>query len=254
MMNSTNPLSVKQPTPDFVIQSIPWNMEEDLNTGWRRQIFFFGPTSFLDELCIHAGVLSAHVAPHPPHCHEHEEVHISLSETLKFVVCEAGSDIENARSIDNGSVFFTDSSIPHSFRNAASPPAAYLHFRWKNESKASRAGKEPLQFYYSPLDQNKMCGQSVHNGIGIDEIYSGPSLYLSRLRTIFMRLQAGDVIPLHRHPHEVIFILVSGSIEILGWKLDAPGFAFLGTQVPHHIINRGPDSAHLYAFELHQEV
>ena len=134
-----------------------------------------------------------------------------------------------------GLFFLLIPSIPHSFRNAASPPAAYLHFRWKNESKASRAGKEPLQFYYSPLDQNKTCGQSVYNGVEIDEIYSGPSLYLSRLRAIFMRLKAGDVIPLHRHPHEVIFILVSGSIEILGRKLDAPGFAFLGTQsAPPH--------------------
>jgi mannose-6-phosphate isomerase-like protein (cupin superfamily) len=254
MMNSTNRLSVKKPIPDFVIQSISRNMAEDPLTGWHRQILFLGPTSYLDELCIHAGVLSAHVAPHPPHCHEHEEVHISLSETLEFVVCEAGSVIENASSIDNGSVFFTDSSIPHSFRNTASQPAAYLHFRWKNGFKTFGAGRKPLQFYYSPLDQNKTCGHSVYNGIEIDEIYSGPSRYLSRLRAIFMSLKDGDVIPLHRHPHEVIFILVKGSIEILGRKLDAPGFAFLGTQVPHHIINRGPDSAHLYAFELHQEV
>lgn len=253
-MNSFDLLSTKQPSPDFVIQSIPRNMEENPKTGWHRQIFFFGPTSFLDELCIHAGVLSSHVAPHPPHCHEHEEVHISLSETLEFIVCETGSKIENIKPIDNGSVFFTDSNIPHSFRNTASRPAAYLHFRWKNESKISRAGKELLQFYYSPLGQNKTCGQSVYNGIKIDEIYTGPSLYLSSLRAIFMRLQAGDVIPLHRHPHEVIFVLVNGSVEILGRRLDAPGFAFMGTQVPHHIINRGRDSANLYAFELHQEV
>lgn len=244
---------MKKPPPDFMIQSIPRNMEEDPKTGWHRRIYFFGPTTFLSELCIHAGILSAHMAPHPPHCHEHEEVHISMSENLEFVVCEAGSDIENARPIDYGSVFFTDSNIPHSFRNAASPPAAYLHIRWKNESKVSCSETKRLQFYYSPVGQNKMYAQSIHQGIDSDEIYSGPSLHLSRFKVLFIRLKAGDVIPLHRHNHEVIFVLVSGTVKILGRRLDAPGFAFMGTQVPHHIINQGPDPAQLYAFELHQE-
>lgn len=253
-MNSTNPLSMKKQPPDFVIQSIPRHMEEDPNTGWNRRIFFFGPTAFLNELCIHAGVLSAHMAPHPPHCHEHEEVHISLSENLEFVVREAGSDIENVRLIDNGSVFFTDSNIPHSFRNTASPPAAYLHLRWKNESKAYCAETKRLQFYYSPVGQNNMCGQSIYESHKIDEIYSGPSLYLSHFRALFIRLEVGGVIPLHRHNHEVIFVLVSGSVEILGRKVEAPGFAFMETQVPHHIVNQGPNTAQLYAFELHQEI
>ena len=253
-MNSTDPLSIKKTPPDFVIQNIPRHMDEDPNTGWNKRIFCFGPTSFLNELCIHAGVLSAHVTPHQPHCHEHEEVLISLSENLDFVVCEAGSDIENARPIDNGSMFFIDSNIPHSFRNTAFQPAAYIHLRWKNESKASCAETKRLQFYYSPVGQNKMYAQSVHQGINSDEIYSGPSLYLSRFRALFIRLKAGDMIPLHRHNHEVIFVLISGSVEILGRKVEAPGFAFMETQVPHHIINQGPDPAQLYAFELHQEI
>jgi quercetin dioxygenase-like cupin family protein len=252
-MNSNDIGSIKQPPLDFVIQGIPRHMEEDLNTGWKRLVYFFGPTSFLDELLIHAGVLSAHVTPHPRHCHEHEELHIALSENFELLGREAVSDIENLRSVDNGSVFFTDSNIPHSFRNTASRPAAYLHIRWKNKFKKPRTEMKQLQFYYSTIGQNKMGMQSVHNGLAIDEIYSGPSLYLSHFRAIFMRLQAGDVIPLHRHPHEVIFVLSSGSIEILGRKMDAPGFAFMGTQVPHHIINHGPETAQLYAFELHPE-
>lgn len=236
-----------------MIQGIPRHMPEDPNSGWYRRVYFLGPTSFLDELCIHAGVLSGRIAPHPPHCHEHEELHIALSEDLAFVVCDEGSDIENARPIDNGSAFFTDSSIPHSFRNTASQPGAYLHIRWKNKPKAVRTEMKRLQFYYSPVGQNKMVSKSVHGGPETDEIYTGPSLYLSRLRAIFIRLQAGDVIPLHRHPHEVIFVLINGSVEILGMKVDAPGFAFMGSEVPHHIINHGPDPAQLYAFELHPE-
>ena len=252
-MNPTNLHSPKQPPPDFVIQSVPRNMEEDPNTGWHKRVFFLGPTSFLNELCIHAGVLSAHVIPHPPHCHEHEELHIALSENFEFLACEAGSDIENTRPIDNGSVFLIDSNIPHSFRNATSQPAAYLHIRWKNEFKASRTETKPLQFYYSPVAPNKPSKQSVQGGLENNEIYSGPSRYLSHFRAIFVRLQAGGVIPFHRHPHEVIFVLVSGSVEILGRKVDAPGFAFMGTQMPHRIINHGPATAQLYAFELHQE-
>lgn len=253
-MNSANPLSIKKPPPDFMIHGIPQNMKENRDTGWYRNVFYFGRTSFLDEFLIHAGVLSAHVTPHPPHCHKHEELHIALSENLEFVLCEVGSDIENAQPIDKGSLFFTDSNIPHSFRNTSAQPAAYLHFRWMNESKASPALKKRLQFYYSPSAQKKMSGKPVHKGLEIHEIYSGPSLYLPHFRVIFMRLLAGGVIPYHRHSHEVIFVLVSGSVEILGRKVDAPGFAFMGTQVPHPIINHGPDPAQVYAFELHQKV
>lgn len=236
-----------------MIQSIPQHIDEDPNTGWNRWIFYFGPTSFLNELLIHAGVLSAYVTPHPPHCHEHEELHVALSDNFELLGRDEGSNMEHARPIDKGSIFFTDSNIPHSFRNTAYQPATYLHFRWKNKVRTSRAEMKPLQFYYSPLDPKKICAQSVYQGLKIDEIYSGPSLYLSRLRAIFIRLQAGDVIPLHRHAHEVIFVLVGGAIEIIGRKLEAPGFAFIGTQMPHNIINHGPEPAQLYAFELHQE-
>jgi hypothetical protein len=48
-------------------------------------------------------------------------------------------------------------------------------------------------------------------------------------------------------------MFISGSLEILGRKLQAPGFAFMGTQVPHYIMNHGPEPVEYYAIELHGE-
>jgi mannose-6-phosphate isomerase-like protein (cupin superfamily) len=193
------------------------------------------------------------VTPHPPHCHEHEELHISLSENLEFVFCETDSGSEKARPIDNGSVFYTRSNIPHSFRNTASQPAAYLHFRWKSKSEATRTEMKRLQFYYSPAGQREMSSSPGRDGVDVIELYNGPSLYLTRFRALFVRMAAGGVIPLHRHSHETIFAFVSGSVGFLGRNVDAPGFAFTGTQMPHSIINQCTETAQFYAFELHQE-
>ena len=248
-MNPESKPSNRQRPPDFVIQAIPRDMAEDPGTGWNRRIFFLGPTTFLDELCIHAGVLSGHMTPHPPHCHEHEEVHIALSGNLEFISGEEGSDIVNATPVDNCSIYFTNSKIPHSFRNAAPGPSAYLHLRWRGTPKEARAEGSLLKFYYSPAGLGPLTGK----GPEVHEIFSGPSVYLSHLKAMLVRLPAGGSVPFHRHPHEVIFALISGSVEILGKKIDAPGFAFMGTRMPHHIINKGPGPAQFYAFELHQE-
>lgn len=251
--SSPHRCALNQPTPDFVICGVPRHMEEDPETGWYRRKLFFGPTSFLDELCVHVGLLSGHVTTHPPHRHEHEELQIALSKSIEFVCCDADSAMGKALPIDKGALLFTDSDIPHTFRNTSSQPAAYLHVRWKNTS--SRPGREMmrLQFQFSPGGKGKMPWRPTDQGCETVEIYSGPTRLLPHLRALYIRLQPGGVIPFHRHAHEVIFALVSGSVDILGRKVDAPGFAFMGTLVPHCIDNRGLEAAELYTFELHPE-
>ena len=244
---------MKQPVPDFVIRGAPRDMVEDPDTGWRRRVLFFGPSLLVDELCVHAGLLSGHVTPHPPHCHDHEELHIALSDNLEFIGCSPASDVVPAEPVDKGSLLFADSGIPHSFRNTASEPAAYLHVRWMKTAPSSRPEMRGLRVYYSPAVHSDTIPRSYQDGCETLEIYSGPSRYLSRLRALFIRLRPGGVVPVHRHAHEVIFVFMAGSAEILGKKVDAPGFAFIGSGVPHYISNHGPEPAELYAFELHQE-
>jgi len=227
-------------------------MEEDPPTGWHRQVLFSGPTSFLDELYVHQGLLSGYMEPHPPHCHEHEELHIALSENFEIVGRDADSGVEKALLVEKGALMYIDARIAHTMRNTAAEPADYFHVRWKN---ASRTFPSELEsgLYYSPSSQSGEFKWSTRQGSETVEIYSGPSRYLPRLRMLFTRVLAGGVIPAHRHDHEVIFVFTSGSVEILGRKVDAPGFAFMGTQVPHYVFNHGPEPAEYYAFELHGE-
>lgn len=244
---------MKQPLPDFVIWEAPRHMEEDPETGWAIGILFFGPTSFLGELCVHTGLLSGHVMPHPPHCHEHEELIIALSENIEFVGCDADSDVQYARPVDRGSLLFTGSNIPHSVRNNASHPATYFHLRWKNTATGFPSEMQHLEFYYSPGSRSGDFKSSTHEDSETIEIYSGPTRYLPRLRALFTRILPGGVIPSHSHAHEVTFLFISGLVEINGRRLEAPGFAFMGSRVPHSIINHGQQPAEYYAFELHPD-
>lgn len=243
---------MKQPLPDFVIRGASCYMEEDPAKDWRTRVLFFGPTSVLDELHVHAGLLRGFVCPHPPHSHEHEELHIALSENLEFVFRDSDSQLEKAFPVEKGSLFYNDAELAHTIRNSASEPAAYLFARWKNRTR-TYPSEIRKNFYYYPSSSRDNFRRSTGEGTETIEIYSGPSRYLPRLRALFTKVLAGGRIPFHRHAHEVIFMFLSGSVEILGRKLDAPGFAFMGSQVPHYIVNPGPEPAEYYAFELHGE-
>lgn len=245
---------MKHPSPDFLIRAIPRNMDENPDTGWNLGIIYSGPTSFLDELLIHAGVLSGQKTPHPPHCHDHEELHINLSEHFEFVSNDAFPDNDIFKPLDRNSLVFTDSNISHTLRNAGSLPGLYLHIRWKNKTRTPGMDEKRKRFYFSPSGQDVMHKHSTRNGVDVVDIHSGPSLFLPEFKALFITIPVGESIPLHRHHHEVIFVLVTGSVEILGRSVDAPGFAFMGSQMPHHVTNHGTEPAELYAFELHQEI
>lgn len=225
-------------------------MEEDSLTGWRKKVFYLGPTAFLEELSIHTGVISGHVTTHPFHVHDHEECHISFSGNLAYL--EKESDVENMLSVDKGCFLFTDAAfVPHKTQNKSSLPSYYFHCRWHNKSKGICLNeKKQIQFSYTPSQQPNMD----NNQRLCEEIYCGPSRYLKQLKVKFLHLHQDEEFSLHYHSHEVIFILINGIVKINGRTVTAPGFAFMGTRVPHHIINIGSDSAKLYAIEFHQEV
>ena len=228
-------------------------MEEDPETGWHIRILYLGPTSFLDELCVHVSLLSGHATPHPPHCHEHEELTIALSENLEILDRDSESDVEKAVLLDKGSLLFMGSKVAHTNRNTAPRPIDYFHVRWKNASTSFPSEMKGPDFYYSPGSRSGEFNRVTREGSETVEIYSGPSRHLPHLRALFTTIFPGGGIPLHRHAHEVLFLFISGSVEILGTKLEAPGFAFMGTRMPHSIFNHGTEPAEYYAFELHQE-
>lgn len=245
---------MKQALHDFIIRTIPQQMEEEPETGWRRMILYFGPTSYLEELCVHTGLLSGHVMPHPPHSHEHEELHIALSDNFEFVGIKSKTEVEYTEPFERNSLFFHDSRILHSFRNNGSHPAAYFHVRWKKTAIACPPELEKHKFYYVPHRKSENFKKLPHGSSEIVEIYSGPTRYLPRLRVLYTKVLPGNMIPSHSHAHEVIFVIIHGSVEILGRKLDTPSFAFIGSHVPHYIFNSGTEPAEFYAIEFHGSV
>ncbi|WP_028320826.1 hypothetical protein [Desulfatiglans anilini] len=241
-----------QPVPDFVIRGVPRQEDINLVTGWHRQGLFYGPTSILDEVYVHAGFLAGFFSPHPPHCHEHEELHIALSDHVEILSRDAGSGVEKSVLADKGALLYLDARVAHTMRNRAADPVDYFHVRWKNTSRTFSSGIRKA-FEYSPRKGSRGFKRTTGEGTETVEIYSGPTRYLPGLRVLFTKVLAGGRIPLHHHPHEVIFLFLSGSVEILGKRMDAPGFAFTGRQMPHYVFNHGPAPAEYYALELHPE-
>lgn len=236
---------------DFFIRGGPYRMQAGPAPGWSMEILFSGPTAFVDELMAHIGELDGFLSPHPFHQHDHEELHFALSNRMEFLIRDENLAAERVMSLSAGSVVFTDSRVPHTFRNVGAVPAAYLHLRWK-QSEPAVSGKPGLWFF----DQGPPSGMaervSPENGAVERIIYSGPTRYLSGIILKYIELPSGGRVPLHRHDHEVVFALVAGAMEILGRKIEAPGFAFMGSGVPHCLNNPGPVPALFYAVEFHR--
>jgi len=170
---------------------------------------------------------------------------------MEFLIRDENLTAERALALSAGSVVFTDSHVPHTFRNVGAAPAAYLHLRWK-QSEPVVSGKPGLWF----LDQGPPSGMAVRASPENDAveriIYSGPTRYLSRIILKRIDLPAGGRVPLHRHDHEAVFALVAGTTEILGRRVEAPGFTFMGSRVPHYLNNPGPAPVSFYAVEFHR--
>lgn len=235
----------------FIIQGMPARLEEMLVPGWHMGVLYSGPTAFIDELLVHVGVLDGHLAPHPPHRHDHEELHISLSDRLEYVCRDGDSGEERVLALAKGSIFFIDSLEPHTVRNAGDAPAPYLHVRWKRTNPVPQ-GKPGLRISYQgpgPWGADLAIPPGSRREL---EIYSGPTRFLSKMTLRSVVLSAGGEVPLHRHDHEVAFALAEGAVEILGKRVDAPGFAFMGSRVPHCLRNSGPTPAFFYAIEFHR--
>jgi uncharacterized RmlC-like cupin family protein len=249
-MTKDNVLLVKKALHDFLIHSIPQPCVEDPVTGWARKVWYLGPTRCMEELCIHSGVMSGAVTPHDIHTHDHEELHITLSDNIQYTYRDPDSHEEHSETFGKGSLFFFDSIIPHNTRNLSNEPVQYLHIRWRQRSPFVH-GKPGLHFNYRCDDMNDTAPFVSEKSFGSTEIYSGPSRFLPHLNVRYHNLSSGTGIPLHRHDHEVFIAIVDGSVEILGKTINAPGFAFMGARVPHNTINNGSVPARFYGIEFH---
>ncbi len=238
---------------DFVIRGFPAQLGEGPAPGWQMSLLYYGPTAFMDELMVHAGALAGHLTPHPPHRHDHEELHVALSDHLEQVTRDDESGVERSLPLPRGSVYFTDSHELHTFRNTGDAPAPYLHLRWRRGSlpTGSRPG---LRFFHTGRRDEGEGGRIPGEAGENREVYSGPSRYFSRITLRSFTLPPDGWVPLHRHDHEVAFILVEGAAEILGRRVDAPAIAFMSRQMPHGIHNPGSVPAWLYALEFHPPV
>ncbi len=236
---------------DFVICKGTNHLEKRAASGWRMEILYHGPTDFLDEFTVHHGVLDGRSSPHPPHRHDHEELHFPLADGIELLVDGSGAQMAETVALAQGDALFTDSSEPHTFRNAGDDPTSYLHIRWKRNCPA-KSGKPGVCFI-----ARGMTGDSAEpaaaGGLAMERIiYSGPTRFLPKFILKCVALPPGAQVPLHRHDHEVVFALVAGGAEILGRRIDAPAFALMSCQVPHCLLNPGPAQAIFYALEFHR--
>lgn len=241
------PTSPPQAAPlATVIQAIASPLAEDPRTGWRQHPFFQGLTPVHDAMTCHASVLSPGQMPHPPHCHLEEELLIILSGRAELLLGDSSDTGQaTAHPAGAGTFAYYPAYQHHTLRNAGDEPLTYLMLRWRGapvaEAGALETTRVDLRDRHAPGDK----------AFRTDLLFEGPTHWLGKLHAHYSEVEPGGGYEAHRDPYDIALVLLSGAIETLGSRVQAPAVVYYAANELHGLRGAGTETARYLVFEFH---
>lgn len=231
------------------LKHIDLPLQEDSQTGWQPCPIGRGVTPSMEEMGFHISVLSAGIIPHAPHNHEEEELLIMLSGEADLVmVPENITGGEQRHRLRAGSLVYYPAFYTHTIHNTGNDPITYLMFKWR---AALPSGFEsPAAAFDFDLDESSM-ESSQQPPFQSREIFRFPTRHLRELQCHVSLLQPGASYQAHRDNYDVAILLLKGSIETLGNKLEQFGVIYYSAGEAHGMKNIGSTPAYYLVFEFH---
>ena len=236
------------------IRPMPLPLGEDAETGWKRYPLFRGSTRCMTHMSCHASALSPGITPHPPHVHPEEELLVMLSGKAELVVVDDGPPAnETIHPVERGSFIYYPAYQRHTIRSVGTEPAEYLMFKWLAHEAVNEgaAGEQPLlstKLYQFEASVPKEEGK---NGFAKKHIFEGPTRYLRKLQCHLSTLEPGSGYPPHVDAYDVAILVLSGTVETLGQRVEPHGLIFYSAGKPHGMKNVGDTPATYVVFEFH---
>jgi hypothetical protein len=261
-----------EPWSEVAVQMVPYRWQGDARKlmrkraeEWNRQLnfplqldsqnrlsysIFLGPTPNLRQLNCHYTVLAEGQTPHPPHVHDDEEIIVPLAGEVDIIRAAGtgSSETQNER-IGFGRIVYHTSSLPHTIRAVGPGPSGYLVLRW-----SAPAGEE------TPLDAIPAGSFDFSQALAAEPlekdcrsrtlIFEGPTHLLARLHAHLSIARPGEGSEPHQDAHDVVVIVLKGTVETLCGRVEAPGIIFHPAGRTHFVRCVGEQPAGYLAVEF----
>lgn len=230
------------------IDPITLPLREDPETGWHPYPLFRGATPAMTDLSVHVSILSPGVIPHPPHQHEEEEILLVLDgEADLIIVDDAGT--ERRERVRPGHFVYYPSWQLHTLRCADEGPVSYIMFKWQG-IPTRRDTTLPTELYR--IDANTDASQPWREeGWNMGRLFQGPTKHLRKLHAHVSTLEPGAGYPAHSDSYDVAIVVLEGTVETLGTRVEQHGVIFYAAGEPHGMRNVGDTPAAYVVFEFH---
>ena len=236
---SAPPLQPKGILAEPWIRQLDPPLDRYSTSGWSPHDIFHGQTPCLGALSCHASTLDPGATPHPPHCHDEEEVLVVLDGEADLVVRSGETD--NVFSASPGAVSYYPAGCLHTLRNQSDAPVTYLMFKWTASER--RRPKTLGAAVYRQLHDSLDPVDSTERSFTTANVFGGPTRYLKTLHAHRSAVRPGGGYDPHSDPYDVALIVTSGVIETLGQQVRSGGVVFYPAGASHGLRNRSAESA-----------
>ena len=251
-----NPL--RAPVANLVLPSHPhWIQKlvfpEIQDKPWAIYTVYDGPTTRLEMFDCHVSVLKSGVTPHPPHQHVEEELLMPLKGNLAVIRAIRKNATASEQTVEiaaPGQIIYHAPDGFHTIR-AEDPdhPATYLVFKWR--TNLSLKPEAALRSSIFSLDRAETTPPDTSTKWVRNVVFEGPTPHLAKLHGHISLMKPGGGYDPHSDPYDVAIVLLSGAVETLDRKVDAPSVIFYSANRPHGLRNAGTVDARYLVMEFH---
>jgi len=208
-----------------------------------------GPTATMPVFECHLSILQAGQTPHAIHQHSEEEIIVPLAGQIAII---RDADPEPvSETIGLGQFAYHAANQPHTLRSEGAGPAKYFVLKW---------GKEPRERTEATLASGNfdyraalLSPGGAAKGFTTTLLFEGPTQHLGKLHSHVSALQPGAGYDPHGDDYDVAMVLLSGVVETVGYRVEAPSAIFYAAHRPHGIKNTGTVPAQYIVFEFHNQ-
>jgi mannose-6-phosphate isomerase-like protein (cupin superfamily) len=221
-------------------------LDVDPATGWKPHFIFDGRTCNLEQLTVHASVLSPSCCPHPPHAHPEEEILLVLDGEAVCVIPDSGEQSDpRTEVLRSGEFVYYPAYQYHTIRNASERQLVYIMMKWRGPIAC-----DSCQWSAPVIRPGTVVPKEGENfaTYGLMELSTS---YLAKLHAHQSVLLPGGGYDPHVDKHDVAIIVIGGFLETCGRTFGPNAFMLHSAGAAHGIRNVGKDAARYLVFEFH---
>lgn len=139
----------------------------------------------------------------------------------------------------------------HTLRTATGRAATYLVLRWTGRRGGATDTLPATVWRFDPPRAEVESTVAQHGGFAARTVFEGATGDLALLHCHASAVAPGAGYEPHVDQHDVVLVVVSGTIETVGRRIAGLGVVFVPAGVPHGLRNPGRTGASYLVFELH---